>query len=248
MTADHRVPLRLRAVTFDYWRTLIWEPPGELERVRLDHLSTVLTSAGHTVGRETLAAAHAYAFAHASAAWRVNRQYRAEHAAADIVRRLGITLREDVQHDLVRAFSDAGRQTPLKTAEGVKEALRGLRSAGIRLGIVCDVGLTPSPVLREHLERCDLLSLFDHWSFSDETGNYKPSVVPFINACRGLTVAPQETAHVGDQRRTDVVGAQAAGLTAVRYAGVFDDKDKTFPSGDLLVRHHDELLPTLGFR
>ena len=159
---------------------------------------------------------------------------------------LRLSVPAEVEGALVDSFSQAGLHTPLRLADGVGEMLVGLRASGVRIGIVCDVGLTPSPVLRDHLSRHGLLELFDHWSFSDETGDYKPAVAPFEHACAGLGVDAKHTAHVGDQRRTDVVGAQVAGLTAVRYAGVFDDMDDALPSGDLLVRHHDELAGALG--
>lgn len=238
--------MTLRAVTFDYWRTLVWEPPGELERVRIEHFAPLLIRAGLAVSDEQLRAAHAAAFARASASWRANVQYRVEHAAHDILDHLGADVDAHVREDLAQAFSDAGRETPLQLAPGVKDALVGIRSRGLRVGIVCDVGLTPSPVLREHLERRGLLELFDHWSFSDETGDYKPATAPFMHACRGLHVSAEHVAHVGDQRRTDIVGAMNAGIVAVRYAGVFDDPDSSFPSGDVVIEHHDALMGALG--
>lgn len=238
----------LRAVTFDYWRTLIWEPPGELERVRLEHWKPILADGGHRVTDEELAQAHAAAFARASACWRRNEQYRVEHATADMLDHLDLVVNDRLRGRLVDAFSQAGLRTPLMLAAGVKDALVGLRALGIGVGIVCDVGLTPSPVLRDHLARRGLLGLFDHWSFSDETGDYKPAAPPFVHACRGLGVGAQEAAHVGDQRRTDVAGAVAAGLRSVRYAGVFDDTDESQPSGDVVIRHHDDLLGSLGLQ
>ena len=66
-----------------------------------------------------------------------------------------------------------------------------------------------------------LLGYFDHWSFSDEVGWYKPAPEIFRHALDGLGgVAPERAAHVGDLRRTDVAGARAMGMTAVRYRGV----------------------------
>lgn len=235
-----------RAVTFDFWRTLIWEPAGELERVRVEHWVRILAESGHVTPAETVAEAHEAAFQKASASWRRNEQYRIEHATADMLDNLQLELPSQLQERLVAAFSDAGLHTPLETAVGAGEALRALRVADVRIGIVCDVGLTPSPVLREHLHSRGLLELFDHWSFSDEVGAYKPDVRPFEHACAGLGVAPDETAHVGDQRRTDVAGALAAGLTAVRYRGVFDDLDETLPEGDFVVDDLRDLAHILG--
>lgn len=236
----------LRAVTFDYWRTLIWESPGELERVRVQHWVSMLLEAGHSVTEAEVADAHAVAFTHASRFWHQGRQYRVEHATSDMLGHLGIEAGPTLQDSLVGAFSLAGSHTPLELAPGVVNALRTLRAAGLRLGIVCDVGLTPSPVLRAHLFKRGLLDQFDHWSFSDEVGFYKPAIEPFRDACAGLGVEPYEAAHVGDQRGTDVVGALAAGLFAVRYTGLFDDVDDKLPSGDRVVSHHDDLAAALG--
>lgn len=231
----------LRAVTFDFWRTLIWEPPGELERVRLVHWARILGELGHRVPPQDLAAAHEAAFQQASASWRRGEQYRVEHATVAMLGHLGLELSADGQDRLTAAFSQAGRETPLETANGIAEALDALRADGLRIGIVCDVGLTPSPVLLEHLDRRGLLDRFDHWSFSDEVGSYKPDPEPFEHALDGLGVRAEEAAHVGDQRRTDVAGALAAGLLAVRYSGVFDDTDSSLPEAPVVVADHRAL-------
>lgn len=236
----------IEAATFDYWRTLVWEPPGELERFRVDAWLALLRDAGYERARLVVEEAHAHAFRHATAAWRAGHQYRVEHATEDMLGYLRLKPARALQGALRAAFSAAGAKTPLQLAPGAADALRSLRAAGIRVGIVCDVGLTPSPVLRDHLARRRLLELFDHWSFSDEVGHYKPALEPFLHACAGLGVSPERTAHVGDQRRTDVAGAKAAGLLAIRYTGVFDDTDEEQPSGDVVVAHHDQLLAALG--
>jgi putative hydrolase of the HAD superfamily len=106
----------------------------------------------------------------------------------------------------------------------------------VRIGIVCDVGMTPSTALRAHLRRHGLLEHFTHWSFSDEVGVYKPAPEIFEHALTGLgRVAPDRAAHVGDLRRTDVAGARAMGMTAVRYTGVFDDDTVDLPEADHVV-------------
>ena len=67
-------------------------------------------------------------------------------------------------------------------------ALRALRDAGLRIGIVCDVGMAPSTLLRTHLGTHGLIDYFDHWSFSDEVGVFKPAAAIFEHALRGLGV------------------------------------------------------------
>ncbi len=117
----------------------------------------------------------------------------------------------------------------------------------MKLGIICDVGFTPSTTLRDHLIRHGVLPLFDHWSFSDEVGAYKPSPAIFQHALDGLdVVAPERVAHVGDLRRTDVAGARAMGMVSVRYTGINDDDTQPEPEADNVIAHHSELPEALG--
>lgn len=132
------------------------------------------------------------------------------------------------------------------------ETLRRLKDGGLRIGIICDVGMAPSPVLRGFLEHHGVLQYFDHWSFSDEVGVYKPHPEIFEHALAGLGgVEPARAVHVGDLRRTDVAGAIAMGMTAVRYRGSHDDNGGVGDAGELVEGHHViddhiELLHVVG--
>lgn len=236
----------LRAVTFDYWQTLLWEEPGGLRSGRVAAWAGILDEAGIAVDEHTLGAAHESAFAKASASWRSGVQYTADHAAQHVLERLGLDVPADVARAIVEAYSSAGSRTVLHVVPGLREVLEQLRSSDIRVGIVCDVGLTPSTVLRDHLERHDLLHLFDAWAFSDEVGHYKPSRRPFEHVLAALGVDdPTAAVHTGDNRRTDVAGARGVGMTSVRYTGVFDDQTD-HPEADLVVRSHADMLALLG--
>jgi len=119
--------------------------------------------------------------------------------------------------------------------------------AGVRLGIVCDIGLTPSLVVRELLDRHSLLELFDDTTFSDEVGHYKPARPIFEHALQRLgDVNPERAAHVGDRRRTDVAGARAMGMTAVRYNGAYEDDAVSAPEADIVLAELAKLPPLLG--
>ena len=119
--------------------------------------------------------------------WRANRQYLAEQAAHELLADLGLTALEDeLRGALVADFTTVGQRAELELTPNVASCLRALRDAGIRIGIVCDVGMTPSRILRDHLDRHGVLTLFDHWSFSDEVGWYKPDRRIFEHALSGL--------------------------------------------------------------
>jgi HAD superfamily hydrolase (TIGR01549 family) len=236
----------LEAVTFDYWNTLVWEEPGGLQEGRVAAWMGIFEEAGLEIAQARLDEAHERAFGLASASWVAGRQYTAEHAGAEVVRVLGLEVPEAVLQRVVDAFSDAGRQTTLHVTVGLEEALQRLRSAGMRLGIVCDVGLTPSPVLLDHLVERDLMQYFDAWVFSDTIGTYKPARAPFEEVLASLGgIDPARVAHTGDRRRTDVAGARAMGMVSVRYTAVFDD-ESDLPEADHVVSSHAEMLDALG--
>ena len=146
----------------------------------------------------------------------------------------------------------AGRATkPSCTSRwGIEDCLLALKDAGVRLGIICDVGFTPSNVLREHLIRRGLLPLFDHWSFSDEVGAYKPAPAIFNHALEGLGgPEPERVAHVGDLRRTDVAGALGMGMTAVALHGASSTTTRWIsPEAHHVISAHADLPGVLGCR
>lgn len=232
----------IRAVTFDYWNTLMYETAGASRNRRIDAWMGILESVGFTVERERLDAVFEESWQSFVTRWTANEQVHAAQAAEEIVESLGFEVPPAVRRDLVEAFTAAGTQIELHATEGVGECIRALRDAGVRIGIICDVGMTPSVTLRRHLGDRGLMDLFDHWSFSDEVGVYKPDPVIFRHALEGLGgVDPAEAAHVGDLRRTDIAGARGMGMTAVRYTGVFDDDSQPEPEGHFVNDDHRRL-------
>ena len=237
----------IEAVTFDFWNTLVYELRGELRSHRLEAWSGLLEEAGFALERVQLEAVFDGAWQAYLTSWKANEQFLAAQAAEHIIENLGFTVPGDVRDKLVEAFGRADAGVELHLADGVEACLRTLKGAGLKLGIICDVGFTPSSTLRDHLIRHGVLPLFDHWSFSDEVGAYKPSPVIFEHALEGLGgPMPERVAHVGDIRRTDVAGALAMGMVAVRYTGIEDDDTVPEPEGDHVVDHFDRLPAVLG--
>jgi FMN phosphatase YigB (HAD superfamily) len=185
-------------------------------------------------------------------AWRANHRQLsgvdAAHSMCDAVERaFAGSAAAGVRDLLLDAFAGQGEGADLMLVDGVADTLAALSERGIRLGIICDVGFTPSPVLLRHLERHGLLEYFDHWSFSDEVGWYKPAPEIFRHALAGLGgIAPGRAAHVGDIRRTDVAGALGMGMVAVRYSGVSDDQTEDQPEATHVVADHRRLPAVLG--
>ncbi len=233
------------AVTFDFWNTLVVDDVAQVRDHRLTGWLGLLEGAGFAVQRAALDAAHDSAWQAYQRAWRANEQFTAARTAEHCLDHLGLTVPDDLREQLVIELVRSAGGANLRLTEGVADALRAVKAAGLRLGIVCDVGLTPSEALRQHLDRFGVLELFDGWSFSDDVGCYKPAPEIFAHAAAGLGHPdPSRTAHVGDLRRTDVAGARAAGWTSVRYAGAFDDQTD-HPEADHVITSYADLLGVL---
>ncbi len=232
-----------RAVTFDFWNTLIYEERGHLRGRRLDAWAGILEEAGFATERELLAAVFDGVWEIYLTSWHANEQFQAAQAAEQMVENLGFHVPPGVKIELIDAFVSAGKGADLHLCDGVADCIAALKDAGLKLGVICDVGFTPSHLLRAHLQGRGLLDQFDQLSFSDEVGAYKPSPVIFKHALAGLGDPPvAEVAHVGDLRRTDVAGARGMGMTAVRYTGMFDDDSTDHPEADHVIADH-RLLP-----
>lgn len=236
----------IEAVTFDYWNTLCYEDRGHLRGRRLDAWSGLLEEAGYGTERALLEQAFDRSWERFVARWTAGEQVAYAEAAEQIVEDLGYDVPPDVREALIEAFGRAGDDAEIHLAPNVATAVAALKRANIKVGIVCDVGMTPSVTLRRHLHRHGLLAAFDHWSFSDEVGRYKPDPVIFEHALAGLHADPTRTAHIGDLRRTDIAGARAMGMTAIRYTGIHDDDSQPEPEGHHVIADHADLPAVLG--
>lgn len=238
----------IQAVTFDFWNTLVADGGNAGADHRRAAWTGVLEDAGFAVERGALDAAMASSWERFLGAWKSNEQYTHVEAAVDILDQLGYDVPRDVHDQLIATYTYSAETMPSLT-EGIGDCLRALKAAGVRLGIICDVGMTPSTALRSILEHNGLLSLFDHWSFSDEVGAYKPAREIFSHAASGLGVAdvpPSQLAHVGDLKRTDIAGALGVDWNAVRYTGAFDDAGSEGPEATWVVASHADLPGVLG--
>jgi FMN phosphatase YigB (HAD superfamily) len=234
----------VRAVTFDYWNTLV-RATDPTAQWRVDRWRALIVDRGLDADDAQIRAAFGVAWETHSDAWRRNEQLSGERFATLAIDALPIDVSGELRTELAHAFTTEGSANEFVLCEGAAETVHALHRAGIPLGIICDVGITPSVGLRRLLARFGLLDCFAGWSFSDEVGWYKPAREIFEHALGYLGVDSAGVAHVGDLRRTDVVGARAMGMTSVRYRGAADDVSDG-PEGDIVVDHHDRLIDALG--
>jgi FMN phosphatase YigB (HAD superfamily) len=213
----------IETVTFDFWNTIATLPSGVMSEARQRAIARACEENEVELEAELLATSLEDVGLHWEQAWAAGRHLHPREGAAMLVRALGVG--EAAQEAVAEAFLEAGRDVPLQLAPDIGAGLEALQERGVRLGIVCDVGFSGGELLRGLLEREGLLVHFSGWAFSDEVGAYKPSPEIFEAALAALGAPPERALHIGDLRRTDVVGAAAMGMGTVRYRGVHDDPD-----------------------
>ncbi len=234
----------IQALTFDFWCTLYhYEQSPEL--LRLQHLRSVLDSAGRTdiSDRQMLLALHK-----TWGAWdRVWRGQQQTFGADEWLRRflevLQVTLPESVFAQAVVDMRAVAIQVALPVAE-IAAVLPRLAQR-YRLGLVSDTSIVPGEGLRALMARDGLLGYFSVLTFSDEFGRSKPYPALFSATLELLNTPPQQAAHIGELRYTDVGGAQAVGMRTIRYAGIRDDDAFFCPEADAVIYTYSELEPLL---
>lgn len=99
----------------------------------------------------------------------------------------------------------------------VLEFVREVRAAGRPVGLATNA----TSDLRDDLSRFDLDREFDAVISSAELGHHTPSKEFFLAACGAVGTPPQKVLFVDDTDR-NVLGARAAGLSALRFTGLGD--------------------------
>lgn len=236
----------LRAVTLDFWNTLFVDPRGrEREHRRAAWLRRELEAAGVARSDSAIADALAAGFDYFEKVWREEqRTPLASETTEATLAALGVRLPDDALTRTVEYFERLILDVPPEPVPGAVGTLP-LLTARYRLAVICDTGYSPGTVLRELLARHGMLEPFSYLFFSNEHGMSKPDVRVFKHTLAQLGVRAGEAAHVGDMQRTDVAGAQAAGMAAVHFVGA-SDRDAARSTADLIVRHFDELPAALG--
>lgn len=228
----------IEAVTFDFWNTIAQVAEGAMPEARRRAVAAACEEGGLAVEASALEASLDEVRLRWESSWVEGVHMHPQEGAEMLVRALGL---EEEGGRVAEAFLGAIHEVELELAPEIGPALQGLGEREIRIGIVCDVGFSGGAVLRDLLDREGLLAHFDGWSFSDETGCYKPAPEAFEPALAALGAQPRAAMHVGDLRRTDVAGAAALGMRTVRYRGLHDDPAEGIEA-DFVIGSHLELL------
>jgi putative hydrolase of the HAD superfamily len=234
----------IQAITFDFWDTLFVAIRADASRCRV--IQGALERAGYKgVGEARIR--HAI-----GRTWRVwdrvweqeQRTFGAPCWVSLVLADLGVSLPQQEQDALVQAIATSGMEARPPLVEGVSALLPRL-ARDYRLGLISDTGLSPGWMLREQMASHGVLRYFSHLTFSDELEVSKPHPDAFLTTLAGLGVSPEAAVHIGDHPRTDIAGARAVGMRAVRFIGV-----RNRPNGavraDAEIKSYNELEALLA--
>ncbi|MBX7256544.1 MAG: HAD family hydrolase [Candidatus Hydrogenedentes bacterium] len=231
----------IRAITFDFWRTLFHEAKDPEQR-RLIRIRAVCeaTGASPESARAALQTSEREFMQHHI---ELQRTLGPEDAVRIVMREVGVKLSPEVQQHLAEVFATAILHFPPIPIDGALDAVAAAAKRG-PVGVISDSGLSPGSSLRTLLERNGFLPFFDSVVFSDEVGVSKPHARMFDTCAQGLGVAPSELLHIGDLETTDVVGAKAVGARAALFAGD-NDRHVANTTADYVFKHWRDFLEVL---
>lgn len=138
----------------------------------------------------------------------------------------------------VSEFDEMSDHNHYRLFDDVMPALRALRKAGVRTALISNADQDVT-VIALHFQFATLMDLI---VTSALVGYEKPDPRTFHAALEPLEVEPERALHVGDQPKSDVIGARGVGMNAVlidRY-GRHDDPD--IPTVDSLTELAEKVI------
>ncbi|HLZ28978.1 MAG TPA: HAD family hydrolase [Chloroflexota bacterium] len=222
--------MTLKAVTFDFWSTLVdGEMTPDRLALRVARLQAALVRGGYACTAEELADAVERSLRRVDDDARetlidVGPQGRWAILAAE----LGIPDGMIAYKLVEQVFADMTLEPVPEAMPHVHAAVHAMQRAGYRLAVICNTGMVGGQILREVLKRHGLFEYFELTVFSNEFGVSKPHPSIFAHTLAQLGgVTPSEALHVGDLEELDVEGARRAGLHSARYVPGTDGRIET---------------------
>ncbi|MBI5647041.1 MAG: HAD family hydrolase [Ignavibacteriae bacterium] len=210
----------IRAVTIDFWNTLVDTSNGEARRrARNAALRDLLHTHRVAWDDDLLAAGMKHIYAAFERTWfDEKRTPSADESVAALWAFLNVSVAADEHARVVTVFEDSILLGMPALLPGAADALERL-AATRRLAVISDTAFSPGRVLRAVLEHHDVARHFSTMVFSDETGVSKPHLKAFTTALSALGADAGDAVHIGDIERTDIDGALDAGMQAILFRG-----------------------------
>ena len=208
----------IKAITLDFWDTIYkMDFEIDLNGLRIQKLISVLKKYNIDMPQENITEVYKKVHSEFDRRWIEDHKTMTTKEVLEMIfSAINVTISAEDMNYLVSVFQEAILLNPPALITGAKENIIKL-SSQYKLGIISDTGFSPGVILRKILESDGLLNYFSILIFSDEFGRSKPNSSLFNFATKELGSEPKELAHIGDNERTDVFGAIAAGMNGIWF-------------------------------
>ena len=147
-----------RAITFDCWSTLLYEESWTIAHgLRVDALVRAAEAVGCEVDAKTAGRAFDAAWHRHIVMWESGAASGATEVAHWALAELRLPPHGSNLAQLVRDFEEASHSGRVLALDGARDAVHAIAAAGIRMALICDTGLTPGRVVREFLDKHEML-------------------------------------------------------------------------------------------
>ena len=203
----------IKAISFDFYNTLVrfWPPLDEIQQAACQEFGLKVSKSGIDQGYAIADTYFNEENENDPLALRTEEDRLAFFARYEqiILENAGVP----VTLDLARQIWKTAVAVPKEFIpfDDVIPALEALSSHGYRIGVLSNLRRDMDPL-------CQSLGFSPYLDFyinSSEAGAEKPHPPIFLAALEKMAASPSEAVHVGDQYRSDVLGARAVGMHPV---------------------------------
>ena len=212
---------KIKAVTLDLWQTLLLDRDGASERrnlIRCQNLSKALGQIGIEASVMKLSSVLNETSSWLATVWASDREvthYDQIRFVLEKASGVAVEMSDERLKLLSSAYVSPILEHPPYLDPAANRLLQWLRGGGKGVGLISNVGMTPGFVLRRVLQMQGIAHYFDALIFSDEVGIRKPDRSIFHLTAEKLDARPSEIVHIGDDLRSDALGAKNAGFRTI---------------------------------
>lgn len=216
--------MQIKLITIDFWNTLFNAESGDIRNYnRIKVLTDTLNDLGISINKEKFDIVLKKSWEYYSKKWIDEIRTPSSREILNFIwEEMKFEKNKKAFDYVVNFFEQAIILFPPKLEPNAKEALIKL-SSKYKLGIISDTGFSPGKMVDKLLIELDIKKYFSAFSYSDETGVAKPHRKAFTTILEQLNIKSEEAIHIGDIDRTDISGAKAVGMKAIRYDGCVDN-------------------------
>ncbi len=228
--------MKIKAVVFDLYRTLIDDSgvEGERERYVQESLYSLLEKNLYPVKHKEVVAA----YQEMKVVMEDSHQRQVAFGPFLQVKYLANKLHVNdhvLLHKMFDLYSTAVLHLSPRFMPHALDTLELLKDNEIKIGLISNTGVTPGFALRLWLEEKKIATLFHTMLFSDEVGVLKPNPLIFEIMAFCLGLAPQDILFIGDTPTIDYQGA----LTAHFQAHLFKPEEENLY--EVVARYIDKV-------